>query len=62
MGKKIMDKKDPKYLMSDADIFERRKRTCFVGNIPLDCSQKYLKMQFSQHGKIKKVWFRSIAT
>ena len=43
MGKKITENNEKKYLMSDKEIFDRRQRTCFVGNVPLDCSAKYLK-------------------
>ena len=41
-------------------IKERRRRTCFVGNIDLDMTSKQLKAVFSPHGKVEKVWFRSI--
>ena len=41
---------------------DRKLRTCFVGNIPLDVSSKQLKKLFGEYGKIEKVWFRSVAT
>ena len=40
---------------------ERRERTVFVGNVPLDTTRKYLDKLFGKHGKVEKVWFRSIA-
>lgn len=41
---------------------ERRKRTCFVGNLPMEISAKNLKSVFTQSGfKVEKLWFRSIA-
>jgi hypothetical protein len=33
-----------------------------VGNVPLKASLKQVKKLFKQHGKVEKVWFRSIAT
>jgi len=33
-------------------IKERKMRTCFVGNIPLDTSPKQLKKLFGKYGKI----------
>jgi nucleolar protein 12 len=39
---------------------ERKQRTVFVGNIPLDASQKKVKKFFMQCGKVEKVWFRSV--
>ena len=41
---------------------ERRQRTCFVGNVPLDLGPKQLKKLFAEYGKIEKIWFRSVAT
>lgn len=43
-------------------IKERKMRTCFVGNIPLDTTPKQLRKLFSKYGTIEKVWFRSVAT
>ena len=40
---------------------ERRERTVFVGNVPLDTSRKQIEKLFGKHGTIEKVWFRSIA-
>ncbi len=34
----------------------------FVGNLPLEASLKQVKKMFKVHGKVQKVWFRSIAT
>jgi RNA recognition motif-containing protein len=45
------------------EIKQRRLRTCFVGNIPLDVTGKQIKLHFTNAGfKVEKVWFRSIAT
>ena len=50
MGKKnksMMHKdNDKKYLMSDDEVKDRRQKTCFVGNLPLDCSVMHLKAEF----------------
>lgn len=62
MGKKAKIIPEGKYLMSDEEVAERRKRTCFVGNLPLDCSVKHIKIKFQAFGKVEKVWFRSVAT
>lgn len=62
MGKKAKIVPEGKYLMSDEEVAERRKRTCFVGNLPLDCSTKHIKIKFQAFGKVEKVWFRSVAT
>ena len=32
-----------------------------MGNVPLDTTRKYLEKLFGKHGKVEKVWFRSIA-
>ena len=41
---------------------ERKERTCFVGNLPLEITSKKLKTIFKEAGQIEKIWFRSIAT
>lgn len=47
--------------LSAFQLKERRERTVFVGNVPLDTTRKYLDKLFGKHGKVEKVWFRSIA-
>lgn len=48
--------------LSAFQIKERKERTVFVGNLPLECTPKQLKKYFKTIGKVEKVWFRSIAT
>mmetsp|Transcript_13698 Transcript_13698/g.21472 ORF Transcript_13698/g.21472 Transcript_13698/m.21472 type:complete len:86 (-) Transcript_13698:962-1219(-) len=48
--------------MSAFQLRDRRQRTCFIGNAPLEMNSKDLKKMFSEHGKVEKIWFRSIAT
>jgi len=43
-------------------IKERKQRTCFVGNVPLDMSTKQLKSMFAESGKVEAVWCRSVPT
>ena len=43
------------------NIQERKERTIFVGNLPIDTSRKELEKLFSKFGEIEKIWFRSIA-
>lgn len=40
---------------------ERRARTVFVGNLPLETTNDQLKKHFRQFGTIEKIWFRSHA-
>jgi len=40
---------------------ERRARTVFVGNLPLDTQPEMIKKHFREFGKIEKIWFRSHA-
>jgi hypothetical protein len=47
--------------LSAFQLKERRERTVFVGNVPLDTTRKYLEKLFGKHGRVEKVWFRSIA-
>ncbi len=47
--------------LSAFQIRERRERTVFVGNVPLDTTRKYLEKLFGKYGKVEKVWFRSLA-
>lgn len=47
--------------LSAVQIAERKKRTVFVGNIPVDLAPKKLWYVFKNCGKIEKIWFRSIA-
>ena len=53
------EKVDEKNL-SAFQIKERRQRTVFVGNVPLDAGTKQLAKLFKGVGKVEKVWFRSI--
>jgi RNA recognition motif-containing protein len=46
--------------LSAFQIAERKKRTIFVGNIPLDLPAKKLWHIFKNWGKVEKIWFRSI--
>ena len=48
--------------LSAFQIRERKQRTCFVGNLPLTATPKLLKSLFREHGKVEKVWFRSLPT
>jgi RNA recognition motif-containing protein len=42
-------------------IEERKKRTCFIGNLPMAISSKQVKQLFkSVECHVEKVWFRSI--
>jgi nucleolar protein 12 len=47
--------------MSAFQLKERRARTLFVGNVPLDTGAEELKKLFKEHGKVEKIWFRSHA-
>ncbi len=47
--------------LSAFQLKERRERTVFVGNVPLDTTRKQLEKLFGKHGHVEKVWFRSIA-
>ncbi len=47
--------------LSAFQLKERRERTVFVGNVPLDTTRKYLEKLFGKHGRVDKVWFRSLA-
>jgi nucleolar protein 12 len=49
-------------MLSAVQIRERKKRTCFVGNLPLDFTAKQMKKLFREFGKIQKIWFRSVPT
>ena len=68
MGKKKNKSKnknagsEPKAALSAFQIRERRERSCFVGNVPLDASAKQLRALFSTVGKVEAVWFRSVPT
>jgi RNA recognition motif-containing protein len=48
--------------MTAFQLKDRKQRTCFVGNLPLDTNAKVLRQLFSKSGKVEKVWFRSVAT
>jgi RNA recognition motif-containing protein len=41
---------------------ERRTRTCFVGNLPLEFDQNDLRKIFKECGTVEKIWFRSVPT
>jgi len=47
--------------LSAFQIADRKKRTVFVGNIPVEMTPKKLWRIFKACGKIEKIWFRSIA-
>ena len=47
--------------LSAFQLKERKERTVFVGNVPLETTRKYLEKLFGKHGEVEKVWFRSIA-
>jgi nucleolar protein 12 len=42
------------------DEVEDLDSTVFVGNVPIEHSQKEVRKIFAQYGKINKIWFRSI--
>ena len=46
--------------MSAFQLKERKERTIFVGNLPLETSKKELKKRFKDCGEIENIWFRSI--
>ena len=48
--------------MTAFQLKDRKQKTCFVGNLPLEATAKQLRSLFSKHGKVEKVWFRSVAT
>jgi nucleolar protein 12 len=43
------------------EVAERRRRTLFVGNLPLSCKKNQLKQIFKKYGRVEKIWFRNIA-
>jgi len=43
------------------EVTERRRRTLFVGNLPLSCKKNQLKQIFKKYGRVEKIWFRNIA-
>ena len=46
--------------LSAFQLEERKKRTIFVGNIPIDLPAKKVWHVFKNCGKVEKIWFRSI--
>ena len=46
--------------LSAVQMKERKKRTVFVGNVPMTTTAKQLQKLFRACGKIEKIWFRSI--
>lgn len=43
-------------------LAERKKRTCFVGNLAIETTGRQVKQLFTGAGcKVEKLWFRSIA-
>ena len=48
--------------MTAFQLKDRKQKTCFVGNLPLYTTAKQLRQLFGKHGKVDKVWFRSVAT
>lgn len=61
MVKEIVDEPSEQGL-SAFQIKDRKQRTLFVGNVALNANLKQIKKLFKVHGKVEKVWFRSIAT
>lgn len=47
--------------LSAFQLKERRERTVFVGNVPLETTRIQLEKLFKKYGKVEKVWFRSLA-
>jgi RNA recognition motif-containing protein len=62
MVKELQDDASDQEGLSAFQIKERKQRTLFVGNVPLDANLKQIKKLFKVHGKVEKVWFRSVAT
>jgi RNA recognition motif-containing protein len=56
----VESKEDKAAEASAIQIKERKQRTCFVGNVPVEASAKQLQKVFKGCGKIEKIWFRSI--
>ena len=54
--------KESKEDLTAFQIKDRKERTVFVGNLPIDATQKQLKRVFKECGDIEKIWFRSICT
>jgi RNA recognition motif-containing protein len=48
--------------MTAFQLKDRKQKTCFVGNLPLDMTAKVLRNLFNKFGKVDKIWFRSVAT
>lgn len=46
--------------LSAFQLKERKTRTVFVGNVPMEATAKKLQKVFRACGKIEKIWFRSI--
>lgn len=46
--------------MSAFQLKERKQRTAFVGNVPMEATAKKLQKVFRACGKIEKIWFRSM--
>ena len=44
------------------EVKERKRRTVFVGNVPVDSKPKDISKLFKEYGPIEKIWFRSVAT
>ena len=63
-------KKEPveKVTLTAFQIKERKTRTCFVGNVDLEATDKQLKRLFvdalkdKYESPVEKVWFRSLPT
>eukprot|EP00347_Sterkiella_histriomuscorum_P017969 403347285 len=52
-------KKSPEQI--EEENSERKQRTTFVGNVPLETESKDLMKLFKPYGNVVKIWFRSIA-
>ena len=58
--KEALKEKESKPELTAFQLKERKKRTIFVGNVPVNSSAKSLQKLFRECGKIEKIWFRSV--
>ena len=52
----------PKQELTAFELKERRERTVFVGNVPLEATHDQIKRAFKECEGLEKVWFRSLPT
>jgi nucleolar protein 12 len=66
MGKKQPKQKQQKekVVLTAFQIKERKERTVFVGNVPLDSKPEHIKALFTKElgDCVETVWFRSLPT